>query len=601
MLLEMRLRGLGVIRDAVLEFGPGLTVVTGETGAGKTMVVTGLGLLMGGRAAAGTVRSGEPAALVEGRLRVGGPTADRATEVGAELDDGDVLIVSRTVSAEGRSRAHLGGRSAPVGLLAELAEDLLTVHGQSDQLTLRSTVRQRQLLDRFAGAPVAGPLREFRTGWARLRQVEAELDEITGRARERAQEAELLRLGVAEIERLDPQPGEDAALREEAVRLAHAEELRNAATAAHLALTGDPDATAGPVADVAGLLDRAWRSLDAVREHDPALAGLADRLREVSYLAADVGTECAAYADGVEADPARLAAVEERRAELTGLTRAYGGSVDAVLDWARRSSDRLLALDHDDDRLGELEAERDRLRHRLGMLAAELSGARTAAGTELGTRVSAELRQLAMPDARLQVRLTRRADPAGLVVDLGDGPHPLAAGPDGVDDVEILLIPHAGAGPRPLGRGASGGELSRVMLGLQVVLGVADPVPTFVFDEVDAGVGGAAALEIGKRLARLARGSQVLVVTHLPQVAAFADRHLQVVKSSDGQVTESGVTRLEGEDRLRELARMLGGFADSGSARAHAEELLAAAAAYRARSGTGDDRDAAPVGGGPLG
>lgn len=584
MLLEMRLRGLGVIRDAVLEFGPGLTVVTGETGAGKTMVVTGLGLLMGGRATGAAVRSGEPSAVVEGRIRVGGDVADRAAEAGADLDDGDVLIMSRSVSAEGRSRAYLGGRSVPVGLLSGLAEDLVTVHGQSDQLRLRSTVRQRQALDRFAGEAVTVPLHEFRAGWARLRAVETEIAEITGLARERAQEAERLRLGIAEVERLDPCPGEDVALREEASRLAHAEELRNAATAAHLALAGDPDAT-GPVADVGGLLDHARRVLEAVRGHDSRLGTLADRLTEVSYLAADVGAECAAYADAVDADPVRLAAVEDRRAALTTLTRAYGGSTDAVLEWARTSSDRLLALDRDDERLEVLQAERTRLRARLGELAAMVATARDAAGRSLADQVTTELTRLAMPDARLVVRVSRREEPEGLEVDLGAGPVALAAGPDGVDEVELLLAPHVGADPRPLGRGASGGELSRVMLGLEVVLGAVDPVPTFVFDEVDAGVGGAAALEIGKRLARLARSCQVLVVTHLPQVAAFADRHLLVVKASDGEVTESGVTRLDGEDRIRELARMLGGLADSGSARAHAEELLDTAAEHRGAGG----------------
>ncbi len=583
MLLEMRLRGLGVIRDAVLELGPGLTVVTGETGAGKTMVVTGLGLLMGGRADAGAVREGERGAGVEGRVLVGrnGPVAARAAEAGAELDDGEVLIMSRTVSAEGRSRAYLGGHSVPVGLLGELAEDLVAVHGQSDQLRLRSSARQRQALDRFAAETVAVPLREYREHWNRLRIVQAELEEITRRARERAQEAELLRLGLAEVERTDPHPGEDTDLRAEAIRLAHAEELRSAATSAHLALAGDPDAS-GPATDVSALLDQARRALEAVRAHDGQLAALADRLAELSYLASDVAAECATYADGVESDPARLAVVEERRAALATLTRAYGESIDSVLAWARSSSLRLLELDGDDDRVGELRAEREQLRGRLGGLAATVALARSTAADRLADAVTAELAALAMPDARLVVEVRRREEAAGLVVDLGAGPVELAAGPDGVDEVELLLSPHAGAPPRPLGRGASGGELSRVMLGLEVVLGAADPVPTFVFDEVDAGVGGRAALEIGKRLARLARSSQVLVVTHLPQVAAFADRHLLVVKSGNGEVTESGVQTLDADGRVRELARMLGGMEDSGSARAHAEELLVTAAADRA-------------------
>ncbi len=583
MLTEMRLRGLGVIRDAVLELGPGLTVVTGETGAGKTMVVTGLGLLMGGRSDPGLVREGQASAVVEGRLLVdpAGPVSGRAADAGAELDDGNVLIVSRTVSAEGRGRAHVGGRSVPVGLLGELAEELVAVHGQSDQLRLKSTGRQREALDRFAGPAVAKPLQRYRTDWARLRAVQAQLAELVQRARERAQEAELLRLGVAEVERIEPLPGEDVELRAEAMRLSHAEELRTAATTAHLALAGDPDDPAA-AADVTTLIDAARRSLEQVRSHDPQLAALADRLAELSYLVSDVAAECASYADAVESDPARLAAVEQRRADLATLTRAYGDTVDDVLAWARTSGQRLLELEGDDDRIAALQAEREQLRAGLAEVGAQLSRARTAAAGRLGEQVSRELTELAMPDARLVVDVRQRADADGLPVDLGDGPVPLAAGPEGFDEVELLLVPHAGSAPRPLAKGASGGELSRVMLGLEVVLGAADPVPTFVFDEVDSGVGGRAALGIGRRLARLARTSQVLVVTHLPQVAAFADRHLLVVKSGNGEVTESGVRLLDDEGRVRELARMLGGLEESGTAQAHAEELLVTAAADRA-------------------
>lgn len=586
MLLEIRLRGLGVIREAVLELGPGLTVVTGETGAGKTMVVTGLGLLMGGRSDAGAVREGERSAQVEGRILVdpGQAAAKRAREAGAELDDGDVLIVSRTVSGEGRSRAFLGGRSVPVGVLAELAESLVAVHGQSDQIRLKAPARQREALDRFAGAEVQGLLERYRAAWQRLRQVEQQLTELTGAARRRAQEAELLRLGIAEVERVQPQPQEDVQLKAEAARLGHAEELRIAAAAAAEALTGDPDTAAGDDRDVAGLVEGARRALDQVRSHDEALGALADRLAEVGYLVADVAAECAGYADGVEADPLRLAAVEERRAALTALVRAHGDTVDDVLEWARASGLRLLELEGDDDRIVRLAEERDRLVELAAREAAVLSAARTEAAGRLGSAVSAELTELAMKDARLEVAVRQRPADGGLPVDLGAGPVPLTAGPDGVDEVELLLSPHAGAPARPVARGASGGELSRVMLGLEVVLGAADPVPTFVFDEVDAGVGGRAALGIGRRLARLARTSQVLVVTHLPQVAAFADRHLSVVKSGDGEVTESGVRLLDDDERVRELARMLGGMEDSASAREHAQELLGTAAQARAET-----------------
>jgi len=584
-LLEMHLRGLGVIDDAVMEFGPGLTVVTGETGAGKTMVVTGLGLLMGGRSDPGAVRDGYPNALVEGRVLVdpAGSAAARAVEAGAELDDGDVLVISRSVSAEGRSRAHLGGVGVPVGTLIVLAGDLVAVHGQSDQIRLQSTVRQRESLDRFAGAPVLKALTGYRQTFDRLRAVQAKLTEITERSRERAAEAEGLRTGLAAIEKLAPEPGEDHALRAEAQRLSHAEGLQQAAATANLLLSGDSEGGGG--ADVVGLVGEARRALEGGGEHDPLLVQLAARAAEIGYLVDDLATECASYAASVESDPARLSAVEDRRAALTQLIRGYGEDVDEALAWAQRASVRLYELDGDGGALDELAAERDALRVTLGEQAAKLSQLRGTAAVKLSKAVTAELQELSMAGAKLSVEVRRRDDPAGLPVDLGaEGVRTVAYGVDGVDDVEMLLAPHPGAPSRPLGKGASGGELSRVMLGLEVVLGAVDPVPTFVFDEVDAGVGGRAALGIGRRLARLARTSQVLVVTHLPQVAAFADHHLLVQKSGKGQITSSGVHTLNADGRIRELARMLGGVAESDSAQAHAEELLQLAEADRAHA-----------------
>jgi len=577
----MHLRGLGVIDDAVMEFGPGLTVVTGETGAGKTMVVTGLGLLMGGRSDPGAVRDGYPTARVEGRVQVDltGSAAARAVEAGAEFDDGDVLVISRSVSAEGRSRAHLGGVGVPVGTLINLAGDLVAVHGQSDQIRLQSTARQRDSLDRFAGTPVVKALVAYRKTFERLRTVQAKFTEITERARERAAEAEGLRTGLAAIEKLAPEPGEDHALRVEAQRLAHAEGLQQAAATANLLLSGDSDGRGG--ADVVGLVGEARRALEGGGEHDPVLVQLAARAAEIGYLVDDLATECASYAASVESDPNRLAAVEDRRAALTQLIRGYGEDVDEALEWAKKASVRLYELDGDGGALDELAAERDQLRATLGQQAAKLSSVRDAAAIKLSKAVTAELQELSMVGAKLTVEVRRKDDPAGLPVDFGSGPTPVAFGIDGVDDVEMLLQPHPGAPARPLGKGASGGELSRVMLGLEVVLGAVDPVPTFVFDEVDAGVGGRAALGIGRRLARLARTSQVLVVTHLPQVAAFADHHLLVQKSGKGEITSSGVHTLDTAGRIRELARMLGGVAESDSAQAHAEELLQMAEADR--------------------
>jgi DNA repair protein RecN (Recombination protein N) len=573
---DLRIRGLGVIDDAELELGPGLTVITGETGAGKTMVVTGLGLLMGGRADPGAVRAGAGTAVVEGRVQVDprGPAAARALEAGAEIEQGSLLL-SRTVSAEARSRAHIGGRAVPVGMLTELADDLVAVHGQSDQQRLLRPARQRETLDRYAGEPVTEPFASYSGLYAELMAVESQLTEMTTQTRERAQEADLLRLGLAEVTRADPRPGEDADLTAEEARLAHAEGLRFAATAAHASLATD-DST-GDGADALALIAAARRSLEPQQNHDPALAALADRLAEASYLLADVAADLASYAADIDVDPARLAAVQERRSALSALFRKYGADTDEVLAWAERASRRLFELDNDDDRIKALAQRRDDLRTELGILASRLSAARTAAAQRFAVSVAAELSALAMPQAHVEVQVTPRPDPAGLLVDGAT----VAFGPTGVDDVEILFAAHAGVAPRPLDRGASGGELSRLMLAVEVVFAGADPVPTFVFDEVDAGVGGKAAVEVGRRLARLSRSAQVLVVTHLPQVAAFADRHLRVVKNEDGRIISSGVALLDDDGRVQELSRMLAGLEGSATARAHAEELLATAASSR--------------------
>ncbi len=573
---EMRISGLGVIDDAVLELSPGLTVVTGETGAGKTMVVQGVNLLFGARGDGGRVRPGSPRAVVEGRLVLpaGHPAVVRALEAGAELDD-DALLLVRTVGADGRTRAHVGGRSVPDGVLAELSEHVVAVHGQSDQQRFLRPAAQRASLDRYAGEPVTTLRARFRDSYERWREVRRTVAQLRAEAAERAREAELLRLGLAEVEAAAPQPGEDAALRVEVDRLANADDLRAAAATAQTALTGDD---AGEAVDALGLLTAARRALEAAGGLDPALAALAARVAEAAFLVSDVAGDLASYGDGVDADPARLSHAQDRFAALTALVRRHGSDdVDGVLAWAASASTRLLDLDGADDRIAALTAQEHELRSSLAGLAGELSAARAQAAEQFGAAVGEELAALAMPHARVTATVSQADDPDGLPV----GERVLAVGPDGVDAVELLLEPHPGAPPRPLHKGASGGELSRVMLAVEVVLAGTDPVPVMVFDEVDAGVGGRAAVEIGRRLARLARDHQVLVVTHLPQVAAFADQHLQVVKADDGFVTRSGVVALDDSARVAELSRMMAGH-DSGLARGHAEELLAAAAQDRA-------------------
>ena len=603
MLEEVRITGLGVIDDALLELSPGFTALTGETGAGKTMVVTGLGLLFGGRADPARVRPGAQRASVEGRLRTDprGKVAQQVEEAGGDLDEDGTLVLTRSVSGEGRSRAFAGGRSVPVSLLTYLADDLVAVHGQSDQQQLLKPGRQRESLDKFAGAVLAEVLADYQRAYNGHRKARAELTEITTQARARAAEAAELRAGLTEIEKLNPVAGEAAALRAEDERLANADALHAAATTAHEALLGDP--TAGnDGADAVTLLGQARRALEAVRRHDAEIDGVAERLTEAAYLLSEVAGELASYVQSVDADPARLAAVQDRRAALTRITRLYGpggisahinGSpapvdpgdwvqpdaaseaepepepddIAAVLDWARRAAARVAELDNDDEQIAALTVEEAELKAHVNELAARLTQLRAEAGERFARDVTEELTALAMPHARISVVLTPLDEP----------------GPHGIDDVEIRLASNPGAPALPLHKGASGGELSRVMLAIEVVFAGADPVPTFVFDEVDAGVGGKAAVEIGRRLAKLARLAQVIVVTHLPQVAAFADNHLVVAKSSDGSITSTSVIRLDHEARVRELSRMLAGLEDSEFGQAHAAELLAMAADQAAR------------------
>jgi DNA repair protein RecN (Recombination protein N) len=576
-LVELRLRGLGAIDDVTLELGPGFTAITGETGAGKTMLLTGLALLLGGRGDAALVRAGHARAEVEGRFRVDptGAVAAQVEQSGGALD-GDEVVIARTVAADGRSRAYLGGRSVPVATLAALADDLVTVHGQADQRGLLRPAVQRKVLDAYAGEAAGQPLADYRNAFAELASVRTELDDVTTHRRERTLEAEGLRQGLADVDAVTPELGEDVALGAEAERLGHVEALRGAAISAHDALSGT--ATEGvELTDVLGLLGAARRELEAVRGHDAELDGLAGRVAEASYLLADVAADLSAYVDRIDADPARLAVVQERLSRITALTRRYAADLAGVLEWAAQARERLASLDDDDTRVQELTARRDDVLVSLTDAAARLSSARSEAGSRLESAVSGELHGLAMTDAALPVTVEQRPDAGGLLI----GGARVAFGPWGVDDVELQLVPHAGAPARPLHRGASGGELSRVMLAVEIVLAGVDDVATFVFDEVDAGVGGRAAIEVGRRLAGLARTAQVLVVTHLPQVAAFADRHVVVAKTESGLVTSTEVDLVDGQSRLRELSRMLGGLEDSTLAQDHAEELLATAAAAK--------------------
>ncbi len=553
---HLRLSSLGVIDSAELELSAGFTVITGETGAGKTMVVTALGLLRGDRADLGLVRQGADQARVEASIGVPPRAAASAAveEAGGRIDD-DVVILGRVLSAQGRSRALAGGATVPAALLAEVTDELVAVHGQSDQHRLLRSNEQRAALDRFAGPAFAAAAEAYQPVYSRWRVVERTLNELRTHAQERARELDVLRFGLDEIEQVAPEPREDESLKADESRLAHSESLARAADQAQRALAGEGDLQAART--------KIAEATNALREsagHDPALDALGDRVHELGILLDDVATELAAYSGSVELDPERLASIQERRSALSGLQRKYGPTLDDVMAWAEKSAARLSELGHDDASIEELEAEQAQLVPETMRLARVMSELRTEAAERLSGLVDTEIAQLSMPSARLVVQVTAAED--------------AIPGAHGIDEVEFQFAANSGTGMRPLHKGASGGELSRLMLALEVVLADRTTVPTLVFDEVDAGIGGKAAVEVGRRLAKLSEHAQVIAVTHLPQVAAFAHHHFVVTKDDDGTITSSSVVELGDNDRVDELARMLAGQEDSAAAQAHARELL---------------------------
>ena len=557
MIEEIYIRDLGVIEEARLRLGPGLTVVTGETGAGKTMVLTALGLLLGERADSSSIRSGQEQAFVEGRwfLKDANILGDRLADAGAEIEDGE-LILNRSVSNEGRSRASVSGRAAPVSVLADIGEQLVVVHGQADQIRLKSAGAQRQALDQFAGQALATVLSDYQNHFRAWKSFRAELESITSALEARLNEAERLRAAVAELEAAQPLAGEDLELAEAAERLTHLEELRLAATTAHEALSSESFQEAQ---DAVTLLGQARRALEQVGNHDPELQRISETIRQIGFAVNDVAAEISGYVDGLEGDGAKdLSLIQERRAVLANLARRFGPSHEEVMDFWAEAANRLLELDSSSDQIEVLSVKVSEEYQLMVDLAAKVSEIRRFSAAQLAEQVSQELKSLAMAGATLVVSVASASD----------------FSLTGIDEVAIMLSAHEGAEPRSLGKGASGGELSRIMLAIEVVLAKTEQAPTFIFDEVDAGVGGAAAIEVGRRLAMLAQQAQVIVVTHLAQVAAYANSHLRVLKSSAGGFTASDVVALDPEQRVAELARMLSGLTDSQSGLAHAAELL---------------------------
>jgi DNA repair protein RecN (Recombination protein N) len=539
MLVELRVENLGIIADLLLPLGAGMTVITGETGAGKTLIVDALDLLCGGRADPALVRDGSDEARVEGRF----------------VDGDDEVVLARVVPVSGRSRGYIDGRIASVGELAARGGALVDLHGQHAHQSLLIPAEQRALLDQFSGAPAASARVDLVAARAERRRIEDEREEIGGDDRSRARQLDLLRYELAEIDAAEIEdPEEEAALATEEDILADAEAHREALEEAHARLEGAAQ-------------DALGAAIAAVESREP-FAKLAERLRGLQIEAAELGHDVRVAAEQITADPQRLADVQQRRARLRELVRKYGPTLADVQSYALEARARIAALEGHEERAAALADAIAAADRKIAQAARELSAARLSAAGPLAAAVEGHLRELAMPAATFEVAV----EPGALE----------AAGDDGADDVTFLLAPNPGESARPLARAASGGELARAMLALRVVLSAAPP--TLVFDEVDAGIGGEAGTAVGRALATLGGRHQVLCVTHLPQVAAFADAQVAVSKSEVSQRTVASAELVLDDARVGELSRMLAGVGESTHARSHAQELLASAHKERTTS-----------------
>ncbi len=550
MITRIEISGVGVIDHAELDFAEGLTVLTGETGAGKTMILTSVDLLLGGRADPHLVRSGHDSAQIDGFFTVDSAQAQIVKDEGGVVEEGE-LIVSRSVPLQGRSRARLGGRPVPASTLTRVISALIIVHGQADQIRLTSANTQRTLLDSFGDATHRTLISEYAQRWHEAVALKKELDEVVLDSATRSAQIDELSKTLELIDALDIHEGEDEELKIEARRLMHVEDLGRLLEAARHAIQGS-DAQTG----AAQLLRECWNRLDDARRMDEALDEIVERLRSIVIDVDTLADDLADYTRTLDADPARLSQVMSRRHALKTLLEGRALDATGLLEWARHARERLTHL-RDPDR------DPEKMRERLSQVQAQviavgekLSASRKDLATRLAKAVEVELQALAMKDATLNI------------VVAPSKPHS-----HGLDEVSFLLRPHPSANARPLGQGASGGELSRIMLALEVVLAQDDDTATFIFDEVDAGIGGRTATQVGARLAALAKKRQVLVVTHLPQVAAFASTHL-VVSKQDGKTR---VVKVEGVEREAELTRMMGGDPHSSAARRHAIEVLTSA------------------------
>ncbi len=553
MLTELRIRNFAIIESVTLPLGKGFNVLSGETGAGKSIVVGALGLLLGERASADLIRSGADKATVEGVFDIASVrgVAELADARGIDVED-DTLVLKREISANGRGRAWVNGATVTATVLAELGRRLVNLHGQHDPQTLLDNESQRQILDAFGGALNQAEI-VARTH-ADLSAVKGEIAGLSARRAEAERRADYLRHVATEIEGAELKPGEDARLQDEARVLENADELRTLATSLSELLSGEE-------ASVMTQLSAAGRPLTAIERIDPAAARMQELFDAGFYALQELARSVDDYAGSVDLDPARLEEVRQRRDRLFGLLKKYGPALENVIDAGRSARSELDLIDTAQFDLARLTARENEVRSRLGGESERLTRMRSAAAKKLAKAVDELLPELGMPDGRFTAALVARAEPTA----------------EGAEDVEFRVSLNVGHDERPLARVASGGELSRVMLALKTILAKVDEVPTLIFDEVDAGIGGRVGLQVGDTLRRVAREHQVFAISHLPQIAARAHHHIVVAKGAKGGVTTADITVLEGTTRVAEIARMLGGDPESKVSRAHARELLESA------------------------
>jgi DNA repair protein RecN (Recombination protein N) len=565
---EISIRNLGIIDHSTLELGSGLNVLTGETGAGKTMILTALALVLGGKSDSSLVRTGTERLVASAQFSLPAVTADLkeiAESSGSDISEGS-LILTRTVNSDGKSKAVAGGTTVPAATLANFADQLVEIHGQAANHQIVKAARQRELLDRYAGANFSIELTSYQEVFSSYNELKARIKSAVDSASKKDREILELEEFLLGWQKLKAVRGEYTETTNQIARLSSVEDLRAASAGATEALS---DETSGALT----ALGAARRFLDIAKGKDSKLDEIAGSIAEGFFLIDDAARELTSYVTALEADPGKLDVLQSRKAAINSFLKKYGSSIDPDEDLillatrAKGAKEAIADLNGGEDRIKELQNELAGIKNELIRSAKKLTALRNEAALALSKAVTAEISALAMPHTVFSIAITS----ANYTGSLKESDFTIL----GCDEIAMQIQGHAGAPLIALGKGASGGEMSRIMLALEVVLAQTHPVGTYIFDEVDAGVGGKAAIEVGRRLAALAKHTQVIVVTHLPQVAAWADTHFVVKKSSDGSVSQSDVTKLEDKARVEEIARMLAGLEDSASAQEHAAELLA--------------------------